>query len=159
MQSDTTYEYDYDDSGGRVLWGRFAFWGVALLLAFAVGRCSAPDPSAQELAEATDEIRRLSEINQELTNEIDALTDGAVATNDTADPENGEEQDPADGETETPEGQTYEVQPRDTLRGIAQRFYGDPDKHELISEANGLDGDNTLQVGQELVIPPDPDDD
>lgn len=156
MEPDTSYEYDYDDGGGRVLWGRFAFWGLALLLSFVVGRCSAPDPSAEKLADALEESRRLAEINQEMTNELEALTEGgASADEDTAEPADDGE----DGEdtAETDEGaQVYTVQPRDTLRGIAQRFYGDPEKHELISEANGIDGDNMLQVGQELKIP-DPD--
>lgn len=162
MEPDTSYDYDYDDSGGRVLWGRFAFWGLALLLSFVVGRCSAPDPSADELAEQTEEVRRLAEINEELTNEIDALTDGQrVPQDDTAETSDDTDDDAADtagdDDTTADGGQTYTVQPRDTLRGIAQRFYNDPEKHELISEENGIDGDNMLQVGQELVIPPDPD--
>lgn len=163
MEPDTTYEYDYDDGGGRVLWGRFAFWGVALLLSFVVGRCSAPDPMAGELAEMTEEVRRQAEINKDLTNELDALSDGgALANEDAAEPasdgETGEEGEASNGGT-SDGSQTYEVQPRDTLRGIAQRFYGDPEKHELISEANGIDGDNMLQVGQELQIPAADEDD
>lgn len=156
MEPDTNYEYDYDDGAGRVLWGRFAFWGVALLLSFAVGRCTAPDPSADELAEMTAEVSRLAEINKELTNELDALTDQATDEGDAAQPaeETGDAEESTSDAAAGDGTQTYTVQPRDTLRGIAQRFYGDPEKHELISEANGIDGDNMLQVGQELKIPP-----
>lgn len=162
MEPEDTYEYDYDDSGGRVLWGRFAFWGAALLLAFVVGRCSAPGPTAEELQAARQEAQEYEERNNDLRQEIEALTEGQTPQTDepaNEEPDGDAEIDDSDtaDSTDAPAGsQTYTVQPRDTLRSIAQKFYGDPEKHELISEANGIDGDNLLQVGQKLEIPPDP---
>lgn len=48
---------------------------------------------------------------------------------------------------------TYEVQPGDTLSTIAEAVYGDPLAFAPIAEANGVGGDNALQVGQVLGIP------
>jgi nucleoid-associated protein YgaU len=50
--------------------------------------------------------------------------------------------------------QTYVVRPGDTLFSIAQEVYGDGQKFDLIAQANGIDQNNKLRVGQELVIPP-----
>ena len=66
--------------------------------------------------------------------------------------EDGVEEEPA--EEAEPETRTYLVQPGDTLRGIANEVYGDPDQWEVIAEANGLTRETVLTVGQELVIPP-----
>lgn len=51
--------------------------------------------------------------------------------------------------------ETYTVRSGDSLYAIATEFYGDGSKWRLIAEANGLDDDNRLTVGQELRIPPD----
>lgn len=50
----------------------------------------------------------------------------------------------------------YVVRQGDTLSGIAQRFYGSGglDARERIADANGIEPDATLQVGDELTIPP-----
>lgn len=48
---------------------------------------------------------------------------------------------------------TYEVQPGDTLSTIAEAVYGDPLAFAPIAEANDLGGDNSLQVGEALLIP------
>ena len=55
------------------------------------------------------------------------------------------------------DGTTYTVKEGDTLTTIAQEFYGDPAKFDLIVDANNLDGSTNLRVGQELIIPTDPD--
>jgi nucleoid-associated protein YgaU len=52
---------------------------------------------------------------------------------------------------------TYEVQPGDTLSIIAERVYGDPAAFGPIAQANGITDTSPLQVGQVLVIPPNPD--
>ena len=49
---------------------------------------------------------------------------------------------------------TYTVRPGDTLSGIAQRFYGDPQKWTLIQRANPvLSNPNMIHAGQVLTIP------
>jgi nucleoid-associated protein YgaU len=156
-------EFEYE-SGGQVLWGRVAFFGVALLLSFLLGRGCAAGVPESEFEAQTQRVAQLSEEKRQLEQELQALTDGQAPPEEGAEPdaEDGDE-DPdatadATNDTTRADGvRIYTVQPRDNLRSIAQQFYGDGDKHELISEANGIDSDNVLQVGQELEIPPDPD--
>lgn len=164
MNRDDDYDYDYAP-GGQVLWGRVAIFGVALLLAFLLGRGCASGVPEEDLDAARAQIAEYSEENEQLRQEIEALsgdeapappTEGeeGVETSETAGETPGETSD----DTAAADGtRIYTVQPNDNLRSIAQRFYGDGEKHELISEANGIDSDNVLQVGQELEIPPDPD--
>lgn len=162
MNRDDDLDYDYAPAG-RVLWGRIAIFGVALLLAFLLGRGCAAGVPQEELDEANELVQEYVEENEQLRQEIQALsgedaTEGEEASADGEEPTDGEA--PTDGTegVESADGtRIYTVQPDDNLRSIAQRFYGDGSKHELISEANGIDSDNVLQVGQELEIPPDPD--
>lgn len=157
-------EYEYE-SGGQVLWGRVAVLSVALLLSFLLGRGCASGVPEDEYAELDERVEELSREKRQLEQELQALTDGQPPPPEGEGTEGGEGTEPTaettdeDGEaTATEDGvRIYTVQPRDNLRSIAQQFYGDGNKHHLISEANGIDSDNVLQVGQELEIPPDPD--
>ena len=56
-------------------------------------------------------------------------------------------------------GQTYTVKGGDTLSKISRQFYGDANEYMRIFYANRdkLHDPNKIQVGQELVIPPDTD--
>lgn len=160
-------DYDYDDDyAGRVLWGRVAFFGVALLLAFFLGTCTGGggDDDAATAA-LQEEVERLRQENIDLRRIIDGATaapatdpGGTGGTPTTGDATTGGD---ATGEA-TPtsaadgERRTYIVVSGDTLRSIAQEFYGDPSKFPLIAQANAIDQNNQLRVGQELVIPPDP---
>jgi hypothetical protein len=53
------------------------------------------------------------------------------------------------------QGQTYTVQPGDTLSKISERFYGSAGQYMRIFEANRdkLKDPNKIQVGQQLRIP------
>jgi LysM repeat protein len=55
-----------------------------------------------------------------------------------------------------PGGQTYTVQPGDTLSKIAKQFYGDANAYMHIFDANRdkLNDPNMIKVGQVLTIPP-----
>lgn len=163
MNREDDYELDYG-RGTQVLWGRLAVFGVALLVTFLLGRGCASGVPQDDLDEAREQVSALSERNTELEQQLEAMTSDTSET-----PEDESTETPADDEEAGTDGGTteettagegtriYTVQPRDTLRSIAQRFYGDGNKHTLITEANGIDTDNVLQVGQELEIPPDPD--
>jgi nucleoid-associated protein YgaU len=70
---------------GRVLWGRFAFWGVMLLLMFGIGRVSDSDDTHLEVLRLEQQVTELAEQNQELRNEIEARQAGG--TNDAVEPE------------------------------------------------------------------------
>ena len=53
-------------------------------------------------------------------------------------------------------GTSYTVKAGDTLSKIAEKYYGDAAKFEVIFEANKdiLKSANEIKVGQELKIPP-----
>jgi LysM repeat protein len=62
---------------------------------------------------------------------------------------------PAPPAPPAPEVQKYTVVAGDSLSKIAQHFYGHANQYMKIFEANKdqLDDPNTIQIGQELVIP------
>ncbi|HVM35412.1 MAG TPA: LysM domain-containing protein [Actinomycetota bacterium] len=154
------YEYDFDSEPeeepggrGRVLWGRVAAFGGALLLAFLVGRASAPGGiPEEELRAARTEARAAEEEADQLRDEL------AAAQAETEQPAEeptggggGKKQ--ADPE---PENEIYVVQSGDTLTTIAEKEYGDASLDDFLAEANpGIDP-LALRVGQEIVIPPKP---
>jgi nucleoid-associated protein YgaU len=164
------YEYDgIEEYGGRVLWGRIAFFAAALLLMFFLGRCTSASGVPQgEVDQLRDQIATLSEQNTKLNDrlaaaEVNANNPLAGASEDASEGESeaaaGEEE--SDGSSlqsrgSTPPGsRTYKVQSGDTLNSIAERFYGDERQFALIAEANDLGRGGVLVVGQELVIPPE----
>lgn len=49
--------------------------------------------------------------------------------------------------------QVYCVEEGDSLWYISQKFYGTDDEVELIKKANGLDDENLIYLGEELIIP------
>ena len=57
----------------------------------------------------------------------------------------------------TGSGESYVVKQGDTLAGIVVRFYGkyDVSKIEKIKQVNGLANENSLKMGQSLIIPMD----
>lgn len=155
-------EYEMEeDYAPRILWGRLAFFFLALVLAFAVGRCTKSEGVSQErYNEQAAQVMELKSENEVLKVQLDAATsDGGGGGEQTEEPQQQEEEAAAEEEpTEggsVEEGQTYTVKSGDTLTRIAQEFYGDPRKYELIVDANNLDSATGLRVGQELVIPPD----
>ena len=164
MSYDDVYDDEGYDGGGRILWGRIAFFAVALLVAFFLGGQllgGGADPA--ELAEAQQQVQRLSEETARLQQQVSELSGGQVQGGDQptgAATEGQAQAQPTEaGGSEAPAtaGQTYEVQSGDTLIDIAEEVYGDPDLWRLIAEANGLDEGNPLVVGQQLEIPPNPD--
>lgn len=137
------YYEDPADYGGRVLWGRVAVFGGALLLMFVLGRCTAAGGVPQsELDAAKRQVTELEARNDRLEQQVAALSAGAAA----------EEPQDEDGDREG--WTTYIVRSGDTLISIAQEVYDDGTKFDLIAEANGIDQNNKLRVGQELQIPP-----
>jgi LysM repeat protein len=50
-------------------------------------------------------------------------------------------------------GTTYVVQSGDTLRAIANRFYGNSNLYTVIANANNIANPNVIYRGQQLVIP------
>ena len=154
------HEYELEeDYAPRILWGRIAFFALALILAFVAGRACAPsgaDPA--DYAARGQQIQDLTEQNELLQAQLsakatEAPNSGGGGGNKNNNNQGGEE-DPTE-DAVSGEGETYTVESGDTLFGIAEKVYGDARKADLITDANNLSSDTPLRVGQELIIPPD----
>lgn len=178
-RTDYDFEYDYEDEPAqdRILWGRIAILGFALLLVFVLGRCTAGGgDSTEELADLESQVAALVEENSNLRAQVDAYEAGGVSEPEpepepAADDASGGND--AGGETEQPDddaadagsgsdagtggadGQTHEVAQGESLYAIAERYYGSGEKFTLIAEANGLSENDPIQPGLVLQIPPD----
>lgn len=173
------YEYDgVEEYGGRILWGRIAFFTVALLLVFFLGRCTesggVPMSQVQQLEE---QVADLSEQNTRLNDQLAAAQANAssslAGSRQEASEDESESTDERESSTEaeTESGtssrersstaglgsRTYVVQKGDYLYGIAERFYGDRSQADLIAAANGITDESPLRVGQRLIIPSESD--
>lgn len=169
-------DFDYDgaeDFGGRILWGRIAVFGGALLLALILGRCTAggggvPEERFSEIAASNSEAQAALESNTAAIAELQQRLAEAQAQAQAGTPGGTPATPGADGTTATTAPGTapttdaagnrvYEVQPGDTLSTIAEAVYGDPTAFGIIASANNISGSQPLQVGQTLVIPANPD--
>jgi len=59
---------------------------------------------------------------------------------------------PVDPPPPPPEPETHLVREGESLRGLARKYYGDPERWTDIQRANGIRG-TVIQAGQTLVIP------
>ena len=59
---------------------------------------------------------------------------------------------PAEPEPE-PAARTYTVESGDTLWAIAERFYGDGSKYQVIADASSIPNPDLIHPGQVLTIP------
>jgi hypothetical protein len=161
---DTAYDLEYEDEPqrggtGRVLWGRVAILGAALLLAFLIGRATGGGTEGVPQADYDEVVAERNDLENQVA---DLESDLAAAQEPTPPPASaspaagagGEEATDPEGETEG--GETYEVQPGDTLASIAAEFYGDASLDDYLAEVNGITDPESLAVGQELTIPPEP---
>lgn len=182
------YEYDgLEEYGGRVLWGRIAFFAVALLLVFFLGRCTTSGGVPQsQVDELKQKVTDLTEQNTRLNDQLAAAQANAKnalgASEDTSEDtsrsategagasvKESEAPRPRTTEAETPPrtrssaipsgSKTYTVKQGDYLNRIAEAVYGKatPTRVEAITKANRLKADERLVVGQKLIIPADPD--
>lgn len=162
---------------GRVLWGRVAVAGVALLVCFLAGRASVERGVSQATFDgAQQRITQLEQENRDLAERQVATAAGGIDTPPVpteptaADPAPSEpapaaSQPPPDPAAPAPSeavpseaapaAGSYTVLENDTLQIIAERVYGDGALFPLIAEANEVDSTN-LRIGDTLVIPPLP---
>ena len=157
----TAYEWDEEEEPApdtsNVLWGRIAFFGIALLLAFFIGRTSAPNGTdAAELKQANDRVAALETENEGLQEQLQAA-ETAVPTDETspsADASPTDEGTPTDSSSDTAiTGENYDVQRGDTLNTIAEKFYGDTAYGDYLAEVNHIDDPGALTIGMTLIIP------
>jgi cell division protein FtsB len=161
-----TYDWEYEDEPAyrgtpKILWGRLVVLGVFLLIAFFIGRALAgggvsQDDFDQATAQRNDARAQASEARAEvadLERSVAALQDEVESLQQAQTGTTGE-----DTGTEAPpvEGETYVVKQGDTLRGIAEKFYGDATLDDYIAEANDISDPSAISTGSELTIPPDP---
>ena len=59
----------------------------------------------------------------------------------------------AHAEPEPAAARTYTVESGDTLWAIAEQFYGDGNKYQIIADASGISNPDLIQPGQVLTIP------
>jgi nucleoid-associated protein YgaU len=59
----------------------------------------------------------------------------------------------AASEPEPAAARTYTVESGDTLWAIAEQFYGDGNKYQIIADASGIPNPDLIQPGQVLTIP------
>lgn len=162
-ESDADLDWEDEEGSPKLLWGRVLALAGVLLLAFLLGRATAPDDASAELEEvqaqlanARDQIAELEEQATvvptspapSVTTTEDTTTDDTT-TDDTATDE------PTTDETDEPEGRikSYTVQDGDTYTTIAEDEFGDvnPNIVSCLIEANG--GDEVLSVGDEINVP------
>ncbi|MBW3594543.1 MAG: LysM peptidoglycan-binding domain-containing protein [Actinobacteria bacterium] len=154
----TSYDWDYGDQpppeGGRnvpnVLWGRLAALGLLALIAFLLGRWSAPNGvDSEQLAAARADNRAAQARIEELEAALQAQPTVSPTPSITVDDQTDEADDA------TFDGETYTIQSGDTLRDIAERFCGDPTEGDLIADFNGIADPTLITPGTELKIPED----
>jgi LysM repeat protein len=100
-------------------------------------------PSEDAKNEVWDQIKLIDSNFSDVTAEINV--------------EQGQAAGAAAGGGQGQSGQTYTIKSGDTLSKISKQFYGDADEFMRIFYANRdkLNDPNKIQVGQQLVIPPD----
>jgi hypothetical protein len=152
-QPETSYDWDYEEEppkpgAPKILWGRLVAILVVIVLAFLLGRATAgSDGVSQERYDALQEQR------DQIQDALDAALEQRA--------EQAEESPPPSEDSESPppdnsDSEIYVVQEGDTLRGIAEKFYDDASLDDVIADANGIDDPTQISVGQELIIPPKP---
>ncbi|HEX3327567.1 MAG TPA: LysM domain-containing protein [Actinomycetota bacterium] len=133
---------------GRILWGRLIALAVALLIAFLVGRATAGGGGGVSAAQYSQVKSDLAAARAQLANRV---TPGATPTAPATSPSPSTSTTPG-----AASGTTYVVKPGDTLRGIAEKFYGDVTLVDLIVQANHISDPTLVHQGTKLIIPPKP---
>ena len=151
-EPESSYEWDYEDertSRPKVLWGRIVILVIVLILAYLLGRSTAPEGISEgTLEQARAESAQLEEENQSLADQVEELEAAQESPAPTTTTEAG-------GTGETGEAETYTVRRGDTLTSIAQEVCEDPSLDDAIGELNGISDPQQLPVGSEIEIPED----
>ena len=154
-EPEPSYEWDYEDertSRPKVLWGRIVILVIVLILAYLLGRSTAPEGIPEgTLEQARAESAQLEEENQSLADEVEELEAAQESPGPTTTTEAGGTGEPG----ETGELETYTVQRGDTLTSIAQEVCEDPSLDNAIGELNDISDPEQLPVGSEIEIPED----
>ena len=155
-EQEPSYEWDYEDerrSRPKVLWGRIVLLAIVLVLAYLLGRSTAPEGIPEgTLEQARAESAQLEEENQALADQVEEL-EAAQESPTTTTAAGGTDE--TDETGETGETETYTVRRGDTLSSIAQDVCEDPTLDNAIGELNDISEPEQLSVGAEIQIPED----
>ena len=159
VASDPDADLDWEDEevSPKLLWGRVLALAGILLLAFLLGRATAPDEASAELEEVRAELSEARDLIAELQDATAAPP--ATSPAPTISPPDDGATEPTDDETEPTDDETegkistYEVQDGDTYTSIAEDEFGEtsPSIVQCLIDANG--GEEVLSVGSEINIP------
>jgi nucleoid-associated protein YgaU len=156
-EPDPAYDWDDEPPTPKLLWGRVIALAAVLILAFLLGRATAPDDSAEEVEDLQAQLEEAADRIEELET---IVAQGATPQETETPPQSPDDtESPTDGETDGGGGdggggdepvREYTVRTGDNYNDLAEKFYGDPALGGCISDAN--DGD-TLLVGDTINIP------
>lgn len=133
----------------RVLWGRVAILVGLLVLAFVLGRVTAPEADAAQGAGTGDGQAAQAEVGEGPASGPE--TGQAVEPHSEDEPEAPAASPPEDAGA--PQPRTHEVAPDETLYSIAEEHYGDGGQWTRIAEANDLSSEDPTTPGKVLRIP------
>lgn len=117
---------------------------------------SVPTSDIEKIVLAED-IGNLKLALRPLNSEDDAITEGATweqLLNVNTSEENASEENKNSDDISNAEDIQYTVKKGDTLKSISEAFYGDPDKYPLIKEANNIEDEDLILIGEIIIIPP-----
>ena len=155
-------QWDYEDSGPKILWGRVIALGAFVLIAFVVGLRLGHATAPTGVPES--DYQRLKGELRATQRQVTQLQ-GAIAQTQRPEralrPAKPKARASAPAPSPTPAAptgptKTYTVKPGDTLQSIAARFYGTRSLYTYIAQANNIVDPSLVPVGQRLTIPPKP---
>lgn len=156
-------DWEGEEAGPQVLWGRVIALAVVVLIAFLLGRITAANGvPASDLEAARGQAAELESENEDLRSQVALLESNQSDAAPAERPDDQGEADDGDGEEGPASSQgrggglTYVVKNGDNLSRIAKKFYDDASLGTFIAEANSLTDPADLSVGQKLVIPDRP---
>ncbi len=154
--ADADLDWEDDEGSPKLLWGRVLALAGILLLAFLLGRATAPDDASEDLNELRAQLEEANELIADLEDDVaDESPAPSITTTPPDEPDDGTNGETKEDPPEEPQGKVteYVVQEDDTFYTIAEDEFGEvnPDIVDCLVAANG--GDDVIAPGDEINIP------